>query len=116
MDSLREHALKQLRTQYIEPIRKILFWTRYNLPVNELIPCYMDVISRPQSLSLGEARDVGLETFVKIAQARDMAHNEGVLGRRGYSVKTDRVLCDIIRRVFDLPLPGSVATPIPSAL
>ncbi len=114
MDGLRERALNELRSLYIDPIRKVLFWTRYNLPASELVSSYMDIILRPQSLSIGEAQVIGLERFTKIAQARDMAHAAG-LGRRsgGYSVKTDRVAADIIQRVFGLSL--GPASPIQSS-
>ena len=115
MDGLRARALSEIRQLYIEPIRKIKFWTRYNLPAIDLLPCYMDIILRPQSLSIGEAQEIGLELFVKIAQARDIAHAEGLFHRshNGFSAKRDYLLTSIIQRVFGFPelgpQPASIA-------
>ncbi|KAI1795188.1 hypothetical protein LXA43DRAFT_993832 [Ganoderma leucocontextum] len=101
MDYLREHALNQLRMSYISPIPKILFWTRYHLPETEVIPSLIDLIMRPDSLSLSEAYEVGLEMLVKIARARDMARDEGLCPRStGFSVKRDEALARIVRKVF----------------
>ena len=115
MDFLREKALQELRKLYIDPIRKILFWTRYDLPPNELIPSYTDIILRPQSLSIGEAQEVGLAMFTKIAHARDMAHAEGICrhSRSGHSVKTDRAVGTIIQQVFGLPVAHAPLSPNP---
>ena len=107
MDCLRELALTRLRSSYIPPVQKLLFWTRYNLSPNELIPTYMELISRRQPLSLQDAEEVGLPTFVKIAQARDLVHEEGACQfcKGGFSVKGDKALGSIIQRVFGLPQP-----------
>ncbi|KAI0750730.1 hypothetical protein C8Q80DRAFT_1153659 [Daedaleopsis nitida] len=118
MDGLRTHALSQLRGLYIEPIRKIIFWLRYNLPINELIPAYADILTRPQSLSVGEAHEIGLEMFVKIAQARDMLHADGLCrySHKGFSVGKDQILANVIKRVFGLPVAvsNSAFSPQPS--
>ncbi|RPD67210.1 hypothetical protein L227DRAFT_619446 [Lentinus tigrinus ALCF2SS1-6] len=107
VDYLREFALARLRSSYIPPIRKILFWTRYNLPPNELIPTYMEIISRKQPLTLQEAEEAGLPMFVKIGQARELVHEEGACQfcKGGFSVKGDKALGAIVQRVFGLPLP-----------
>ncbi|RDX55570.1 hypothetical protein OH76DRAFT_1428616 [Lentinus brumalis] len=113
IDYLRECALAQLRSSYIRPVHKLLFWTRYNLPLNELIPTYMEIISRPKPLSLEEAEELGLPMSVKIAQARDLVHKEGACQfcKGGFSVKGDKALGSIIERVFGLPLPDPSSTP-----
>ncbi|KAI0353619.1 hypothetical protein OH77DRAFT_1483585 [Trametes cingulata] len=111
MDGLRALATAQLRALYIEPIRKVLIWHRYNLPPHELISSYMDLISRPQSLSLGEAQDLGLPLFVKIAHARDLAHAKGACRccscskvPGATSAGKDRILEEIIRVVIGISL------------
>ncbi|EIW62001.1 uncharacterized protein TRAVEDRAFT_144265 [Trametes versicolor FP-101664 SS1] len=112
VDSLREHAIAQLRGLYIEPVRKIIIWQRYNLPADELVPSYMDVISRPQSLSELEAHDLGLPQFVAIAQARDAVHLRGACRccagskpHSGTSAGRDRILEDIVRTVIGITRP-----------
>ncbi|KAI9001056.1 hypothetical protein BD414DRAFT_400494, partial [Trametes punicea] len=47
MDNLREHAISQLRQLYIEPVYKILTFSQYNTPPDELVPSYIDAITRP---------------------------------------------------------------------
>ncbi|KAM5540464.1 hypothetical protein V8D89_005922 [Ganoderma adspersum] len=101
MDYLREHALNQLRTTYISPIAKIMFWTRYHLPETDIIPSLIDLIKRPDSLSLSEAYEIGLEMLVKLARARDMARDDGLCPRSaGFSVKRDEALAHIVHKVF----------------
>lgn len=111
MDDLRDYAVDQLRKMYIDPMKKIILWERYDLPGHELIPCYMEIISRPRSISLDEAHDIGLGAFVKVASAREIAHRKGVCGccftskKRGYSAAVDAILCDIVKDVFGLSNP-----------
>ena len=101
MDYLRERALNQLRTTYISPIPKIVFWTRYHLPQADIIPSLIDLILRPDSLSLSEAYELGLEMLVKLARARDMARDGGLCPRSvGFSVKRDEALARIVHMVF----------------
>ncbi|KAI0677575.1 hypothetical protein C8Q78DRAFT_1066075 [Trametes maxima] len=114
MDNLREHAVAQLRQLYIDPVRKILIWHRYNLPTHELVSSYVDVISRPQPLSLGEAQDLGLPLFVKIAQARDVLHTKGVCRccvnprmQQGFSAVRDRAVEEIVHTVIGISLSPS---------
>ncbi|KAI0771579.1 hypothetical protein BD413DRAFT_549708 [Trametes elegans] len=114
MDALRDHALSQLRQMYLGPIRKILIWTRYDLPAHELVPVFMDVISRPQPLSLEEAQDLGLALFVKVSHARDLVHAEGACQccsgkqeHRGHSVAKDLILEGIVRKVIGIQVPSS---------
>ncbi len=101
MDYLRERALNHLRTTYISPIPKVVFWTRYHLPDTEIIPSLIDLITRPDSLSLSEAQEIGLEMLVKLARARDMARDSGLCPRStGFSVKRDEALARIVRKVI----------------
>lgn len=107
VDSLRERAVNQLRGLYMDPVRKIIIWQRYDLPVDELVPAYMDVISRPQSIFQAEAKELGLSLFVKIAQARDAVHAKGACrccagsnALSGTSASRDRILEEIVRTVI----------------
>ncbi|PIL37107.1 hypothetical protein GSI_00799 [Ganoderma sinense ZZ0214-1] len=101
MGYLRECALNQLRTTYISPIPKIVFWMRYHLPKTEIIPSLIDLITRPDSLSLSEAYELGLEMLVKLAHARDIARDNGLCPRStGFSVKRDEALARIVHKVF----------------
>ena len=112
VDSLREYAVVRLRQLYIEPVRKILIWSRYNLPTEELVAAYMDIISRPLPLSLGEAQDLGLPLVVKISEARDLVHAQGACAccgtrpRMGQSAAKDRILVDIVDRTFGISSPA----------
>ena len=113
MDALRSHAIERVKQFYISPIRKIILWGRYDLPIDEVIPSYMELVSRPRSLSLDEAREAGLHMVVKIASARESAHREGVCGccpsaqKKGYSAARDADLYDIVKTTFNLPKSSS---------
>ncbi|KAH9853517.1 hypothetical protein C2E23DRAFT_821700 [Lenzites betulinus] len=107
VESLREHAVTQLNSMYIEPVQKIAIWLRYGLPTDPLIPSYIDVISRPRPLGLAQAQLLGLPLFVKISQARDLVHAKGacrccggVSAQTGNSIRRDRILEEIVHDVI----------------
>jgi len=45
---------------------------------DQLVSSYTALCERAKSLSFEEARDLGMATFTKVAQARDEAHKECV--------------------------------------
>lgn len=101
IEHLREKALDQLKASYISPIPKILFWMRFHLPEKDMVQSFIELIARPDSLSLSEGQAVGLELMVKIACARDMARVQGLcFGGGGFSVSRDEALTKIVNRVF----------------
>ncbi|EJF61195.1 hypothetical protein DICSQDRAFT_106259 [Dichomitus squalens LYAD-421 SS1] len=101
IDCLRDKALGNLRMSYISPIPKILFWMRFRLPEEDIVQPFIDLIARPNSLSLSEAQAVGLKLLVKIACARDMARDEGLCPHSGgFSVRRDEALSRIVHEVF----------------
>lgn len=108
MDILRDRALEALRGLYMDPICKVAFWRRFDLDQNELVPIYRELILRQQPLSLKEAEMIGLEMSVLLAHARDVAYAEGIkpLYRGGMNARVDRMVGDIIQRIFHLPSPA----------
>ncbi|CCM03173.1 uncharacterized protein FIBRA_05295 [Fibroporia radiculosa] len=83
IDSLRFHAVSQLKMLIMDPMLKISIWMRYNLDPNDLVFAYATLITRGQSLSLAEANSLGMELFVKVAAAREKIHKEGLNNIRG---------------------------------
>jgi len=77
IDSLRILAIKQLQALPVDPVHKIVLWARYNLDRSDLLASYATLLTRPQSLSIGEAKELGVETTARIAQARDAIHCKG---------------------------------------
>ncbi|KAH9951627.1 hypothetical protein B0H21DRAFT_684629 [Amylocystis lapponica] len=78
IDNLRFFAIKTLQSMSVDPVLKIMLWTRHNLDRSELISSYASLVTRPQSLSIDEAKRLGVETTAKVAQARDAIHREGI--------------------------------------
>ncbi|KAI0832373.1 hypothetical protein BC628DRAFT_1528243 [Trametes gibbosa] len=114
VDSLREHAVAQLNSMYIEPVQKIAIWERYGLASDQLVPAYIDVISRPHALSLTQAQLLGLPLFVKITQAREHVHTQGACrccagptAQIGNSIRRDRTLEEIVRTIIGVTRPPS---------
>lgn len=77
IDSLRILAVKQLQVLPVDPVHKIVLWARYNLDRSDLVPSYVRLLTRPQSLSIGEAKELGVEITARVAQARDTIHRKG---------------------------------------
>lgn len=58
----------------LDPFRKILIWEEYRLEPSLLLSSYVQLCQRTEPLTLIMAKMLGLETFTKIAAARDLYH------------------------------------------
>ena len=69
-------CIRELERIAIDPVDKIELYQRYELDRRLLIPSLQQLCMRPEPLSLREGRQIGLETSLLIANAREWARGE----------------------------------------
>lgn len=70
-DSVKELAVRELEKIDIEAIEKIGIYHDHNISRLYLIPSYIAVCKRDKSLSFTEGMKLGMETVLRIAEARE---------------------------------------------
>lgn len=115
-------AVRELEKIEIEPIQKIYIYHRYNISRTLLLASYSSVSTRPDPLSLSEGHLIGIETSLRIAEARERirAITSGKTGARSPTF-ADFSPADvevIVREVFEIndrtapTPPDSAKTPV----
>ncbi|KIM82528.1 hypothetical protein PILCRDRAFT_70836, partial [Piloderma croceum F 1598] len=64
-------AIRELEKSDIEPIEKVYIYHLYHIDRAFLITSYAAICTRPMPLNLHEGRKLGLETALKVAEARE---------------------------------------------
>ncbi|KAF9645394.1 hypothetical protein BDM02DRAFT_3101459, partial [Thelephora ganbajun] len=91
-------VVRELEKQIIPSIYKIVIYHRYIVDRGLLLPSYMDLVSREETLSFEEAKDLGLETSLMIMTAREIVR-KGEAPTSAVNASPDE-LRSIIRQVF----------------
>ena len=98
-------VIRELEKHTIASIYKIVIYHRYNVDRGLLLPAYTDLVSREETLSLVEARDLGLETSLMIMTAREIVR-KGEAPTSVVKISSEELRA-IIRHVFRFPGPRS---------
>ncbi|EPQ55220.1 hypothetical protein GLOTRDRAFT_76535 [Gloeophyllum trabeum ATCC 11539] len=99
---VKKLAVRELEKQYIAPVPKIALYNRYDVDRNLLLPSYSVLTTRDEPISMAEGMDLGLETSLLLARARELAR--GKEGRRASSPVTieDSEVQGLLTDVFAL--------------
>ena len=98
-------VVRELEKQIVPSIYKIVIYHRYEVDRGLLLPSYMDLVSREETLNFEEAKDLGLETSLMIMTAREVVRRgEAPTSTVNVSVEDLR---NIIRQIFRFPGPRS---------
>ena len=98
-------VVRELEKQIIPSIYKIVIYHRHNVDRGLLLPSYTDLVSREETLSLEEAKDLGLETSLMIMTAREVVR-KGEAPTSAVNISPEE-LRSIIRQIFRFPGPRS---------
>ncbi|KAH7928670.1 hypothetical protein BV22DRAFT_1030423 [Leucogyrophana mollusca] len=71
--SVKDLTIRELEKIYIEPVDKIAIYHEYAINRAFLIPSYIAVCKRDKPLSFAEGSKLGMETVLRIADARERA-------------------------------------------
>lgn len=110
---MKRLCCRELEKFPIQPLTKIELYQSYELDKKLLIPSYIALCARPEPLTIKEGRQLGLETALLLAQARECAR--GILTESGArspapaSIENEEMV-NVIKDVFGLspgpPSPG----------
>ncbi|KAI0050764.1 hypothetical protein FA95DRAFT_1486672, partial [Auriscalpium vulgare] len=79
-------ALRELERLEMDPIQKIVVYHAYDVDRNLLVASYTALTARDEPISLDEGRELGLETSLQIARAREAARGARTKNGRGSPV------------------------------
>lgn len=114
---MKKLCCRELEKFEIAPMQKIELYQTYELDKKLLIPSYIAMCMRPQPLSIKEGRQLGLETALLIATAREHARgqsaSDGTLSPSPVSVEDDDMV-NMIKDVFGITAgpPSPSLTPL----
>lgn len=94
-------VVRELEKHIIPSIYKIVIYHRFEVDRGLLLPSYTDLVSREATLSMEEAKDLGLETSLWIMTAREIVR-KGNAPTSSPKISIEE-LKNIIRQVFQFP-------------
>ena len=96
-------ALRELEGLDIPPLKKIIMYHSYEVDRDLLQAAYIAMTVRPEPITIEEGRELGLETALQIARARELARASG--GKKSSSpINLAPTELDVlIRDLFQLP-------------
>jgi hypothetical protein len=96
-------ALRELERLEIAPLKKIIMYHSYEVDRDLLQAAYIALTVRPEPITIEEGRELGLETALQLARARELARASG--GKKSPSpINLPPAELDVlIRDLFQLP-------------
>lgn len=104
--NIKDLAIRELEKLDIEPIDKVVAYHEHKINKALLIPAYIAICKRDKPLSLTEGMSLGMETVLRVADARERARQQAAeSGIRSPTFDDfgDVQLEDMIREVFGIP-------------
>ena len=104
-------ALRELERLEIPPLRKIVIYHSYGIDRRLLKSAYTAFATRDKSITIEEGRELGLETVLQLARARELARapaTSGTTRTRGIPspvTVAGSELDELIRDIFELSPP-----------
>lgn len=112
-------ALRELERLDIAPLKKIIMYHSYGVNRDLLQQAYLALTVRPDPITIEEGRELGLETALQIARARERARASSVSGGKKPQSPIHLAPAELdvlIRDLFQLPTPdegsGGRAAPL----
>jgi len=104
-DSVKELSVRELEKLEIEPIEKIAIYHNHNISRLYLVPSYISVCKRDKSLSFSEGMNLGMETVLRIAEARErlrLQASESGVRSPTFEDFEDNEVETLVREIFNL--------------
>ncbi|KAG2142304.1 uncharacterized protein EDB93DRAFT_613073 [Suillus bovinus] len=103
--NVKELTVRELEKIHIEPVDKIAIYHEYTINKHFLIPAYIAVCKRDKPLSFAEGMQLGMETVLRVADARERARQraaESGIRSPTYDDFEDSDLESMVRDVFGI--------------
>jgi len=99
---VKDLAIREMEKLTIPALSKITIYHRYEVNRDLLFQSYMDLCLREEPLTIVEAKDLGLETWLMISTARETIRRGDGSASPATNRSTEEVE-RVIGQVFDLP-------------
>src|SRR5579863_7567456 len=117
--SVKALALRELELLEIPPLRKIGIYQSYAIDRRLLQAAYTAFTIRDKPITLEEGQELGLETVVQLARARELVRAPGAGGKKTRDAHSPvnvagAELEELVRELFQLPPPDRDSDPQPT--
>ncbi|KAG1723129.1 uncharacterized protein EDB91DRAFT_1063606 [Suillus paluster] len=112
--NVKELTVRELEKIQIEPVEKIAIYHEYTINKLFLVPSYIAICKRDKPLSFAEGMQLGMETVLRIADARERARQraaESGIRTPTFDDFEDNELETMIREVFGIASRPTSPTP-----
>ena len=101
-------AIRELENHSIPPLRKIVLYQKYEIDRKLLKPSLTALTIRDEPLAYEEGREIGLETAMDLAKAREIARSPVFSGKKSGNPRSPVNLAGaeldvLIKDIFHLP-------------
>jgi hypothetical protein len=103
-------AIRELENLSIPPLRKIVLYQKYEIDRNLLKPALTALTIRDEPLEIEEGREIGLETALDLAKAREIARTPVFSSKKSGNPRSPVTLAGaeldvVIKDIFHVPSP-----------
>ncbi|KAG0708636.1 hypothetical protein DFH29DRAFT_979301 [Suillus ampliporus] len=112
--NVKELTVRELEKIQIEPVDKIAIYHEYNISKLFLVPSYITVCKRDKPLTFAEGMQLGMETVLRIADARERARQraaESGIRTPTFDDFEDNEMETMVREVFGIASRPTSPTP-----
>jgi hypothetical protein len=112
-------AIRELEKHQIPAIQKTVIYQKYAVDRSHLLSAFTALVMRDEPITIDEGQELGLETALRLACARETARIPGFGGKRSGNLRSPLNIASVevdalIRDIFQLP-PPDVASSTPQA-
>ncbi|EMD33234.1 hypothetical protein CERSUDRAFT_160824 [Gelatoporia subvermispora B] len=100
---VKKLVTRELEKFALDPVFKIELYQSYELDRKLLIPAFIQLCTRPEPIDVKEGRQLGIETALLVAQARERARSSRVATPTEFA---DTELASVIKDVFGIVEPA----------
>lgn len=103
--NVKELTVRELEKLQIEPVDKIAIYHEYSINKTFLIPAYIAVCKRDKPLTFSEGMQLGMETVLRVADARERARQraaESGIRSPTFDDFNDREMESMVKEVFGI--------------
>ena len=104
---VKELAIRELEALSIPPLQKVVLYQKYEVNRDLLRPAFVALTIRDEPIEIDEGRELGLETALRLAKAREKARVPVFAGKKSGNPRLPVALAGVeldalIKDVFDL--------------
>jgi hypothetical protein len=108
-------AIRELEKHQIPAIQKIVIYQKYAVDRRHLLSAFAALVMRDEPITIEEDRELGLETALRLACARDTARTPGFGGKRSGNLPCPLNIASVevdalIRDIFQLSSPDMASS------